>query len=132
MSRESQRAPVSRIPITEWQPDKPLGEPFDARRTWYTFGQHDVDTAPELGTATRASARAPRRAPYERAIRDTRAFAAAPTHDPRHIEALMRVEYRTLDHLSAADFEREVYVCIKAIELMGRAEAEETARSFGL
>lgn len=41
--------PVSRIPITEWRPDEPLGgEPFDVRRAWYTSGQYAADTAPDV------------------------------------------------------------------------------------
>ena len=34
-----------------------------------------------------------------------------PAVDPRHIEGLMRVQYGTLDHLSAEEFKREVHLC---------------------
>lgn len=53
-------------------------------------------------------------------------------YDPRHIEGYMRLQYGTLDHLSAADFRREVSVCIQCINEAGRDMAERNAQSFGL
>lgn len=53
-------------------------------------------------------------------------------YDPRHIEALMRLEYSTLDHLSREAFDREIKICTKVIDKIGKDEAEETAKSYGL
>lgn len=53
-------------------------------------------------------------------------------YDPRHIEAYMRVEYGTLDHLSREDFQHEVEVCIVCIDAGGKGQAELLARSYGL
>ena len=36
-------------------------------------------------------------------------------HDPRHIEAYMRLQYGTLDHLSREDFRRECIICAECI-----------------
>lgn len=52
--------------------------------------------------------------------------------DPRHVEAFMRLEHSTLDHLSRADFEHEVIVCCDCIMQCGPEQAEACARSFGL
>lgn len=54
-----------------------------------------------------------------------------PAHDPRHIEAFVRLEYSTLSHLSLAKLRREARIaaeCIKA----DPAAAERLAASFGL
>ena len=52
-------------------------------------------------------------------------------HDPRHIEAYMRVKYSTLDGLSADEFDREVRLAGLCVEEGGRALAERIASSFG-
>lgn len=60
-----------------------------------------------------------------------RIFAIEPDLDPAHIEAFMRSEYSTLDHLSAEQFRREVIVaarCVRADPLL----AVRLARSYGL
>jgi hypothetical protein len=51
---------------------------------------------------------------------------------PRHIEAIMRAELGTLNHLSAAEFSGWVSGCIDYIEEIGVDDAESIARSFGL
>ena len=54
------------------------------------------------------------------------------TADPRHVEAYIRVEHPTLDHLSAERFRSEVRIALSCIEMEGEAGAETLARSFGL
>ena len=56
----------------------------------------------------------------------------APTYDPRHVEAIMRVEHGTLDHLSAEAFAAEVTIAVLAIETGGTNFAEAVAQSYGL
>ena len=51
--------------------------------------------------------------------------------DPRHVEAYMRIEHSTLDHLSPRAFRREVGIAVRCIEEGGVAAAERAARSFG-
>ncbi len=58
--------------------------------------------------------------------------ALAPTHDPRHIEAYMRLKYSTLDGLSKDEFEREVAIASECVRLGGKPMAERLARSYGL
>ena len=53
-------------------------------------------------------------------------------YDPRHIEALMRLQYGTLNHLTRGDFRREVALCKQCIDEMGREAAERNAKSYGL
>jgi len=52
--------------------------------------------------------------------------------DPRHVEAFMRLEYATLDHLSRSTFNREVRIGVACIREGGVAAAERNAQSFGL
>lgn len=54
------------------------------------------------------------------------------TADPRHVEAYMRLEYGTLDHLSRADFRREAKVCVQCIREGGTDAAESLAASYAL
>lgn len=53
-------------------------------------------------------------------------------YDPRHIEAFIRLQYRTLDHLSEDDFKRELAIGIGCIDEGGKEAAEDLARSYGL
>lgn len=53
-------------------------------------------------------------------------------HDPRHVEAYMRLAYSTLDGLSLEQFHAEVALGVRCIEYDGRENAECLARSFGL
>ena len=61
-----------------------------------------------------------------------RIASIAPKHDPRHIEAFMRSQFSTLDHLSAAEFRREVKIAAQCVDLGGASTAEDIAKSFGL
>lgn len=53
-------------------------------------------------------------------------------HDPRHIEAWMRLEHGTLDHLDAARFESEVCTANACVTEAGKDESEALALSYGL
>jgi hypothetical protein len=53
-------------------------------------------------------------------------------YDPRHIEAYMRLQYGTLNHLSRDDFRREIRICTACIDSSGRENAEELAKDMGL
>ena len=55
----------------------------------------------------------------------------APKYDPRHVEAYLRLEYGTLDHLSPATFTKEVRIACQCIDA-DPDQAEQLARSFGL
>jgi hypothetical protein len=57
---------------------------------------------------------------------------AGPGYDPRHIEAYMRIQFDTFDHLSRDDFKREVVICQQCIDVAGLEQAERCAKSFGL
>jgi hypothetical protein len=52
--------------------------------------------------------------------------------DVRHVEAFMRSEHGTLDHLSPGAFAREVGVAKVCIMQGGAELAERLARSYGL
>ena len=56
----------------------------------------------------------------------------APGHDARHIEAFMRLEFGTLDHLSREKFAREVRMAEACIDEGGEDMAEGLAKSYGL
>ena len=56
----------------------------------------------------------------------------APGYDPRHIEACMRLQHGTLDHLTREDFAREAQIGVEFIRQAGRDEAEALAVSYGL
>lgn len=64
--------------------------------------------------------------PYEHKIREL-----APSHDPRHVEAFMRSEHGTLDHLTPSRFRTEVGAAIACIREGGADFAEKLARSYG-
>jgi hypothetical protein len=55
-----------------------------------------------------------------------------PNYDPRHVEAFMRVQYGTLDHLPKDLFETDARFCAICIDEIGTEEAEKVARSYGL
>jgi hypothetical protein len=48
-------------------------------------------------------------------------------YDPRHIEAWMRMEHRTLDGLSKGQFEREVLIAAQCVDEAGVDLAEQMA-----
>jgi hypothetical protein len=52
--------------------------------------------------------------------------------DPSHVEAYMRCQYGTLDHLDRKTFNREVKIAVGCIDQTGTAEAESLAMSYGL
>lgn len=54
-----------------------------------------------------------------------------PNHDPRHIEAWVRLEYGTLSHLPLSTLRREAKIAAACTDA-GVAEAEALAQSFGL
>lgn len=55
-----------------------------------------------------------------------------PNYDPRHIEGLVRLEYHTLSHLDIRTLRREAKIAAACIDMMGVADAEANAVSFGL
>ncbi len=55
-----------------------------------------------------------------------------PKYDPRHIEAYVRLEYRTLGHLDLKTLGREAKIAAECIRLDGAEVAERLARTFGL
>jgi hypothetical protein len=57
---------------------------------------------------------------------------AGPGYDPRHIEAFMRLQYGTLDHLSRDQFKADVDLCKLCIDEIGVEEAEKIAASYGM
>jgi hypothetical protein len=65
-------------------------------------------------------------------IRELLARAGREEIDSRHVEAYIRTEYGTLDHLSAVIFEGEVQIAIRCIDEDGREAAEALAQSHGL
>lgn len=55
-----------------------------------------------------------------------------PNYDPRHIEAYVRLQYGTLDHLDHATFKREAAIAAACIDSARPGEPEELAQSYGL
>lgn len=55
-----------------------------------------------------------------------------PDHDPRHIEAYVRLEHGTLGGLSMDTLRSEARTAAACIDLAGTTSAEELAQSFGL
>lgn len=52
--------------------------------------------------------------------------------DPRHVEAWIRIEHPTLDHLTQKDFRKEVPVALECLEANGLDRSEELATSMGI
>ena len=52
-------------------------------------------------------------------------------YDPRHVEAYMRCECGTLDHLTEEDFAAQVAMAAMCIKEGGRDMAERIAKSYG-
>ena len=82
----------------------------------------------ETGTATFPTA-AKRLSSYQRLILE---LEPGTDHDPRHIEAYMRLEHPTLDGLSRAAFHREVLIALDCLQATTKQDAEALAQSFGL
>jgi len=57
---------------------------------------------------------------------------ALTSNDPRHVEAWMRLEHGTLDHLTASRFESEVCIANACIAEAGVEQSEALAVSHGL
>lgn len=54
------------------------------------------------------------------------------TANPGEVEAWMRLQNSTLDHLSRAAFELEIEIAVVCIQKAGPERSRELARSFGL
>jgi hypothetical protein len=59
-------------------------------------------------------------------------FLSGRDHDPRHIEAWMRLEHSTLDGLSFTQFKQDVEIAIDCIKGAGFAASESLAASYEL
>lgn len=55
-----------------------------------------------------------------------------PAHDPRHIEAFVRLQYGPLDHLDRNTLREEAKVAAQCVTVGGVDAAEELAVSYGL
>lgn len=55
-----------------------------------------------------------------------------PSHDPRHIEAYVRLQYSTLDHLDRATLALEAEIAAECVTVGGIEAAERLAQSYGL
>lgn len=55
-----------------------------------------------------------------------------PNHDPRLIEAWMRLDHPTLDALSPEYFAEEARLAAKCVDRAGVAKSEELARAMGV
>ena len=64
--------------------------------------------------------------PYERIIRENS------NHDPRHVEAFMRLEYTPLEHLPLWQFKDEIKIAEQCIDVGGNIAAESLAKSYGM
>jgi hypothetical protein len=66
---------------------------------------------------------------YRDRIRATLARQGKAEIDPRWVEAWMRLEYGTLDHLGGRTWTREVKVAAQCVEAATAEQNEELARS---
>lgn len=55
-----------------------------------------------------------------------------PDYDPLHIEAYVRLEYATLDHLDMPTLRREAAIAAACVDEVGAAGADTCAVSMGL
>ena len=70
---------------------------------------------------------------YQQAIRERLASSGyVGQYDPRHVEAWMRIEHGTLDHLSLSAFNSEITLCRSLIDEAGFDDSESLALSYGL
>jgi hypothetical protein len=56
----------------------------------------------------------------------------APAANPRHVEAWLRIEHGTLDHLSRDRFKEEVAIALECIAAATPEQSEQLAMSYGL
>jgi hypothetical protein len=73
-----------------------------------------------------------RTTPYTERIRETLDDLGYHGFQPNHVEAWMRLECGTLDHLSAQHFRREVMMAVQCIEGAGLYDTERLADTYGL
>lgn len=69
---------------------------------------------------------------YQRMIQDDLEAMGRGDIDPRHVEAYMRLQYGTLDHLDRRTFRAEVRLGVGCVDEGGQELAETNARSYGL
>lgn len=69
---------------------------------------------------------------YRDLIRETLARLGRLGMDPRHVEAWMRLEYKTLDALGGPRWNRAVREAAECVEAAPRGESESLALSYGL
>lgn len=69
---------------------------------------------------------------YQKLIRDILQKIGRSEVAARHVEGWMRLQFRTLDHLSRAQFVEEVKLAVACIDAAAPGESEELARSYGL
>ena len=70
---------------------------------------------------------------YQQLIRETlAALGHVGRYQPHHVEAWMRAEHGTLDHLDRREFKREVAAAVACIDAAGLAESEALANSYGV
>lgn len=71
-------------------------------------------------------------AAYTETIKKALADTINPNLDPRWVEASMRIQFGTLEHLLFCDFESEAAIAVCMHQEMGDDFMEKIARSFGL
>lgn len=69
---------------------------------------------------------------YQKTIANILEMQGRKDIDPRHIEAYMRLQYSTLDHLSYSDFFKECKICTECIDYDGKENTEKLAKSYAL
>lgn len=69
---------------------------------------------------------------YTAVIRQELENLGAADVDPRHVEAYIRLEHPTLDHLTPFQFAGQTCVALECVRICGPLEAEDLAQSFGL
>ncbi len=69
---------------------------------------------------------------YQERIRETAARLGRIGVNTRHVEAWMRSEHSTLDHLTPSQWRKEVEECIAVVDHADPALSERLARSYGL
>jgi hypothetical protein len=69
---------------------------------------------------------------YRTLIEAALARAGRADVNPAHVEAHMRAEHGTLDHLAPAAFRRRALAVIKYVDAMNPEDNDKLARSYGL
>lgn len=69
---------------------------------------------------------------YEDIIRQEKNRIGRIDVDERHIEAFMRLQHQTLEHLNVDQFTDSIEIACACIDEGGTAQAESLAKSFGL